>query len=60
MEDVLLSGESTRGIGIPSGAGLIYYPNQTVEAIRYPSIEFQNTNATIRRLPIRLKAIQTA
>lgn len=35
----LLDG-SASGIGIPAGGGLIYYPDQTVEAIRYPLHEF--------------------
>ena len=35
----LLDG-SAKGIGIPSGAGLIYYPDQSIEAIRYPLNEF--------------------
>ncbi len=29
-----------KGIGIPTGAGLIYYPDQSIEAIRYPLNEF--------------------
>jgi cyanophycinase len=35
----LLEG-SAKGIGIPTGGGLIYYPDQSIEAIRYPSNEF--------------------
>ena len=29
-----------KGIGIPAGGGLIYYPDQSIEAIRYPLNEF--------------------
>ena len=35
----LLDGEA-KGIGIPAGGGLIYYPDQSIEAIRYPLNEF--------------------
>jgi peptidase E len=35
----LLDG-SAKGIGIPSGGGLVYYPDQSIEAIRYPLNEF--------------------
>jgi cyanophycinase len=35
----LLNG-SVKGIGIPSGGGLIYHPDHSIEAIRYPSYEF--------------------
>lgn len=35
----LLEG-SAKGIGIPSGGGLIYHPDQSIEAIRYPLNEF--------------------
>jgi hypothetical protein len=35
----LLDGRA-EGIGIPTGGGLIYYPDQSIEAIRYPLNEF--------------------
>lgn len=35
----LLDG-SAKGIGISTGGGLIYYPDQSIEAIRYPLNEF--------------------
>jgi peptidase E len=35
----LLDG-AAKGIGIPSGGGLIYYPDQSIEAIRHPLHEF--------------------
>lgn len=31
---------AANGIGIPTGGGLIYYPDQTIEAVRYPLYEF--------------------
>jgi cyanophycinase len=31
---------SAKGIGISSGGGLIYHPDQSIEAIRYPLTEF--------------------
>jgi cyanophycinase len=35
----LLNG-SMKGIGIPAGGGLVYHPDHSIEAIRYPSYEF--------------------
>jgi cyanophycinase len=35
----LLDG-TAKGIGISRGGGLIYYPDQSIEAIRYPLNEF--------------------
>ena len=35
----LLNG-SAKGIGIPTGGGLIYYPDRSIEAIRYSLTEF--------------------
>ena len=35
----LLNGTAT-GIGIPTGGGLAYYPDQSIEAIRHPLHEF--------------------
>ncbi|MDN5214509.1 Type 1 glutamine amidotransferase-like domain-containing protein [Fulvivirgaceae bacterium BMA12] len=35
-----ISGGMKRGLGIPFGAGIIYYPDQTVEAMRKPIAEF--------------------
>ena len=31
---------TARGIGIPTGGGLIYYPDQSIEAIKHPLYEF--------------------
>lgn len=31
---------SAKGIGIPTGGGMIYHPDQTIEAIRHPLTEF--------------------
>jgi len=39
-EAVELLNGSAQGIGIPMGGGLIYYPDQSIEAIRYPLSEF--------------------
>lgn len=33
-------GGVVNGIGLPAGGGLIYHPNQTIESIRYPAVEF--------------------
>ncbi|HEY0099546.1 MAG TPA: Type 1 glutamine amidotransferase-like domain-containing protein [Pyrinomonadaceae bacterium] len=37
-----------KGIGIPTGGGLIYYPNQSIEAIRHPLYEFSIRDGEIR------------
>jgi peptidase E len=39
-ETIQLLGGPASGIGIPSGGGMIYYPDQTVEAVRRPLYEF--------------------
>jgi peptidase E len=40
-------GGAVNGIGLPPGGGLIYYPNQTMESIRYPAVEFSIKNGEI-------------
>lgn len=42
-------GDSTRAIGIPTGGGMIVYPDHRVEAIRHPLIEFSILNSEIIR-----------
>jgi peptidase E len=37
---VRLSGEGTRGIGIPAGGGAIFHPDGSVEPVRHPLTEF--------------------
>jgi hypothetical protein len=39
-ETIQLLNSTTTGIGIPTGGGLIYYPDQSIEAIRYPLSEY--------------------
>lgn len=39
-ETIQMLDGSAKGIGIPTGGGLIYYPDQSIEAIRYPLSEF--------------------
>jgi peptidase E len=52
-ETIQLLNGSADGIGIPSGAGLIYYMDATLEAIRYPLAEFtMRSGAIIHRLLI--------
>jgi cyanophycinase len=43
----LLDG-AAKGIGIPSGGGLIYYPHQSIEAIRYALYEFSIHDGEIK------------
>lgn len=42
----LLDGDA-RGIGIPTGGGLIYYPDESIEAIRHPLHEFSVREGTL-------------
>ena len=42
----LLNGPAT-GLGIPTGGGLVYYPDQTIEAIRYPLYELSMRDGAI-------------
>ena len=39
-ETIELLDGAAKGIGMPAGGGLIYYPDQSIEAIRYPLHEF--------------------
>lgn len=43
----LLDG-TAKGIGIPTGGGLIYYPNQSIEAIKHPLYEFSIQDGRIK------------
>jgi cyanophycinase-like exopeptidase len=47
-EAVELLDGTTKGIGIPSGGGLIYYPDQSIEAIRYSLNEYSVNEGRIR------------
>ena len=44
QKSVRIMGDSFKGIGIPSGGGLIYYGDQSIEAIRFPLSEFSMKN----------------
>jgi hypothetical protein len=39
-ETIQLLNGTAGGIGIPTGGGLVYYPDQSIEAIRYPLYEY--------------------
>jgi len=39
IDTIRLLNDTTRGIGIPSGGGMVYYPDQSIEAIRHPLYE---------------------
>ncbi len=43
----LLNG-TAKGIGIPTGGGLIYYPDQSIEAIKHPLYEFSIEEGEIK------------
>jgi cyanophycinase len=48
---VRLLGESVQGIGIPSGGGLVYHPDHSLEAVRHPCHEVAvRDGATVRSL----------
>lgn len=46
-ETIQLLNENVRGIGIPSGGGMVYHPDQSVEPIRHPLYEFSVLDGTI-------------
>ena len=48
IEAIELLDGSAKGIGIPTGGGLIYYPDQSIEAIRYPLNEVSMREGLIR------------
>lgn len=50
---IRLLGGAAKGIGIPSGGGLIYYPDGRVEAIRRPLYEVSLEEAGIRDALLR-------
>jgi hypothetical protein len=40
QEQIKILNGKVKGVGIPAGGGLIYYPDRTIEPIRYPVYEF--------------------
>src|SRR5262249_35028984 len=46
-EAIQLLNGSVTGIGIPTGGGLIYHPDQSIEAIRHPLYEFTMNDGVI-------------
>ncbi len=48
VEHLLSEGNGATGMGIPKGAGLAYYPDESFEAIRFECIEFHNINNLIK------------
>lgn len=47
---IRLLGGTAKGIGIPTGGGLIYYPDRRVEAIRGPLYEFSVEGGAIKEV----------
>lgn len=45
-------GEGARGIGISRGAGLVYHPDRTVEAVRNPAVELSVQGGQVVRAMI--------
>ena len=48
-QSVEFCGGVVNGLGLPAGGGLIYHTNHTVEAIRYPAVEFFLDNDEIHQ-----------
>lgn len=44
---VRVIGNTIKGVGIPSGGGVIYHPDQSVEAVRFPFNEFSIRNGKL-------------
>jgi cyanophycinase len=47
-ETIQLLNGSAKGIGISSGGGMVYYPDQSIEAIRHPLNEYSMRDGIIR------------
>ena len=58
-DSVEISGGIVRGIGIPSGGGLIYHEDQTVEPIRHPLYEVVSKDEEIRHSLVFPAAYET-
>ncbi len=48
-EHLRSEGNGAQGMGIPMGAGLAYYPDESFEAIRFECIELHNINNRIQQ-----------
>ncbi|MGD9201387.1 MAG: Type 1 glutamine amidotransferase-like domain-containing protein [Chitinispirillia bacterium] len=46
---VHLTGENNIGVGIPSGGGIIFKPDWTIEAVRYPVTKYVNSSKRIKK-----------
>jgi cyanophycinase len=46
-ETIEMLGGAAKGIGVSAGGGLIYYPDNSIEAIRYPLHEFSMREGSI-------------
>ena len=46
-DTIQLLNDTTKGIGIPAGGGMVYYPDQSIEAIRYSLTEFSMRDGEI-------------
>ncbi|NVO09186.1 MAG: Type 1 glutamine amidotransferase-like domain-containing protein [Bacteroidales bacterium] len=53
VEYLISEGNGAKGMGIPKGAGLVYYPDESIEAVRFECIEFHNINSRIKRSAIK-------
>lgn len=42
------AGPGARGIGIPAGGGALLHPDQSLEPVRHPLVEFRNEEGTLR------------
>ena len=46
---VQLTGENNIGVGIQSGGGIIFKPDWTIEAVRYPATKYVNSSKRIKK-----------
>ena len=46
-ETIQLLNGAAKGIGIPTGGGLVYYPDKSIEAIRYPLYELSMRDGVV-------------
>src|SRR6185369_12284850 len=49
IELLRLSATDTRAIGLPTGGGAIYHPDQTIEPLRHPLVELSLNGNKVRK-----------
>lgn len=54
IELLRLSATDTRAIGLPTGGGAIYHPDQTIEPLRHPLVELSLTGSKVQQTFLHL------